>query len=127
MRTFIVRPGVTTVRWPGDYTAEQAEKRRILDDIAYAVSSGFVGCRQPTPGALLPADQVERRMGQVADGWAYEARTREPHTRGFDPRIELADPQQTYLTERLLPFPQTSTPWAPSVVAPAQTDTESWE
>ena len=115
-----------TTRWSGVYSQEQDTKQQYLNDIAYAAGYGFAACRLPTPGVVLPADVVEERLGQVAAGWANEARIRDkvadvPTTRGFDPRVELGKHAQEYLAERLLPYPQTERPWqSPTAVRPVQ-------
>ena len=126
------QPGqFVTLGW-SNYKPEQAEKQRILTDIVYAAAYGFVVCRCPTPGTTLSAETVEGRLGQVAEGWNYEASIREkdkagkPTTRGFDPRTELGKMAQEYLAERLIPLPQTAKPPKPWQPAPGGAAVVDW-
>ena len=48
-------PGRTTTRYNAIYSEDQDAKQRILVDMAYAASYGFIQTRLPTPGAVLEA------------------------------------------------------------------------
>ena len=105
-------PGVSTRRAFSGYTPEQEAKWQILSDIAYAAGYGYSQTRLATPGAVLSADTVEARVHNVEEGWTYESK-RDKGSTGLDPSEELPPAAQYYLTERLLPFPQTDRPWQP--------------
>jgi len=105
-------PGISTRRAFSGYTPEQEAKWQILSDIAYAAGYGYSQTRLATPGLNLPADTVETRMRNVQEGWTYESK-RDKGSSGLNPAEELPQMAQHYLTERLLPFPQTDRPWQP--------------
>lgn len=116
MRPFHPPGKVTELAYSG-YTPEQRIKQKILSDIAYAGAYGMERTRLPTPGVTLPEEVVEARMQQVAEGWSYESK-RDKGSTGLKPTVDLSPLAQQYLTERLLPYPQTDTPWKPRIVVP---------
>jgi hypothetical protein len=109
------QPGVTTRRAFSGYSPEQEAKWQILSDIAYAAGYGYSQTRLPTPGAALSSEAVAQRVHQVEEGWTYESK-RDKGSTGLSPDSELPTSAQYYLTERLLPFPQTDRPWQPRYV-----------
>lgn len=108
-------PGVSTRRAFSGYSPEQEAKWQILSDVAYAAGYGYSQTRLPTPGVPLDSDTVEQRIHQVEEGWTYESK-RDKGSSGMDPAAELPQGAQYYLTERLLPYPQTDRPWQPRYV-----------
>src|SRR5207249_6826333 len=87
------QPGGTTRRAFSGYTPEQDAKWQILSDIAYAAGYGFEQTRQPTPGAVLPQDQVSERVHQVEEGWTYESK-RDRGSSGLDPAADMPQAAQ---------------------------------
>jgi hypothetical protein len=105
-------PGVTTRRAFSGYTPEQEAKWQVLSDIAYAAGYGYEQTRMATPGTVLSEETVAARIRNVEEGWTYESK-RDKGSSGLDPNEELPQAAQYYLTERLLPMPQTDRPWQP--------------
>ena len=105
------KPGETVKRAFGYYSETQDAKYRIFEDLAYSVAYGFANCRMPTPGAVLPAETVERRVGEVERGWRGEAGGRGGNgvARGMR-ASDLSLYHQQHLTERLMNYPRTADP-----------------
>ena len=116
-------PGKVTSRGWTDANYQQAgqdAKQRIISDMAYSHAYGFGATRLPTPGAVIPAAETEKRMQQVADGWKGEA-PRTVGTRGLDPTEVLTPLEQQHFAERLRAYPQTATPLhAPAGYVPGE-------
>lgn len=110
-------PRKSTERAYSGYTPEQDAKWRILSDIAYAGAYGYGHTRLATPGTVLDEQTVEQRMAQVHEGWSYESK-RDKGSSGLNPSSDLPKQAQYYLTERLLPYPQTDRPWQPRIIVP---------
>lgn len=108
---FIHAPGKITLRGFSGYSETQDAKYRIFEDLAYSVAHGFSGCRMPTPGAVLPAETVEQRVGEVERGWRGEAAGRPDKgiARGMR-ASDLEASHQQHLTERLTDYPRTAEP-----------------
>lgn len=102
------RPGLTVKRGFSGYSEEQDAKYRILEDLAYSEAFGFAGCRQPTPGAVLPAEYVTERVADVERAWRGEA-NREAGSRGMR-AADLSASHQAHLAERLLEHPRKAAP-----------------
>ena len=108
---FIHKPGETVKRAFGGYSEVQDAKYRIFEDLAYSVAQGFNGCRMPTPGAVLPAETVERRVGEVELGWRGETAGRSGNSVARGMRTsDLSPYHQQHLTERLTNYPRTANP-----------------
>lgn len=104
-------PGIKTKREFFGYNETADIKQRIFSDAMYAAAFGFGACRVPTPGAVLPEDDVNQRLTHIAEGWAYETELRGKDRTAFDPRLHLSPLHQYHLAEAMMPYPQTDRPW----------------
>ena len=108
---FLHKPGWAIRRGYEGYTETQDAKYRIFEDLAYSVTHGFEGCRMPTPGAVLPAETVKKRVGEVERGWRGEAGARSGNgVRRAMRASDLGLYHQQHLTERLINYPRTADP-----------------
>ena len=95
------RPGVDTKRiWMG-YDLIQDATQRALSEIAYAAAYGFIHTRQPRPGAVLPAAEVDAQVQRTVDRWNHEAKVQSRGARRGMNREDLPQPAWQYLTLRL--------------------------
>lgn len=99
-------PGQNTkLQWAREeYDEATWQKHKILTDIAYAKSYGFLHTRMPTPGRSLDPQAAEKRAKSIERAWGYEARTRSKGEKAL-PASEFPLETKLYLYERIKDIP----------------------
>jgi len=99
-------PGQNTkLGWDREnYTEARWQKFKILTDLAYAASFGFLHTRMPTPGEFLNPEAAEERAKRVQGAWQLEAKVRSEGQVGL-PVSEFPQEAKLYLLERIKDIP----------------------